>query len=653
VLAVTIALTPIAHAEGNMFSFNLTTLIADSLANLFYSFQTMASWLVYLAGSLMNFSINLTMHIKEFVASTDAIYTVWKAIRDISGMFIIFGLLYSAIQLITGFESPKFGDRIKNIVVAGILINFSFFLTGLAIDVSNIVSLQLYSAIAPQQTLDGSLDMKKFINTSNADGGISTIFMQSLGVTRLYNPDGTLSANGQKVIQSGNGFVSTSLKIILTGITSIIIMVTTALSLFLASLAFIVRFVILIFLLAFSPIFFASYVVPEIDQYAGLWRKYLKEQLIFMPVYLLLMYFALSVLTSTSIFKDGYVGSLSPSGNFLSDLMILAVNAVLVIVMLNLPLLGAMSMGAMMPKWADKVGADAIWKKVGGWTGGIAGRGTIGYAGNYLDKKLDKSRFGNSLFGRDLRAVTTGAAAKAKFGSDRSYEDIAKTQKEVTKKQRELDRGSHLQSLMSSKSTTSQEYKDAMSKMNEKERLALGSKVLKDPNIVKHLKKSDFEAIAKSDDISADDQAEIVDARKAALVTAAKNDDVETLKFMMGNMSDDDKRTLSKTREEALHEAVEKNPVGVGGSKTVEAIVNGMSGKELMGLDDVVRPAVIAFLKPSQLKEMNDEGIDNTKKKAIGEAIAFWDTNHTRHSGGSTHKALSFMNKPENHHWWN
>jgi hypothetical protein len=113
VLAVTIALTPIAHAEGNMFSFNLTTLIADSLANLFYSFQTMASWLVYLAGSLMNFSINLTMHIKEFVASTDAIYTVWKAIRDISGMFIIFGLLYSAIQLITGFESPKFGDRIK------------------------------------------------------------------------------------------------------------------------------------------------------------------------------------------------------------------------------------------------------------------------------------------------------------------------------------------------------------------------------------------------------------------------------------------------------------------------------------------------------------------------------------------------------------
>ena len=358
----------------------VATFVADSLANFFYTLQTIAGWLIYLAGALLNFSINLTMHIKEFVASTEAVYIVWKAIRDISGIFIIGTLLYTAIMMIVGSSKPL-GGLIKNIVVAGVLINFSFFLTSVAIDASNIVSLQLYNAIAPQQTIDGSINtpgkmlndgkslLKGYINESMADGGLSTIFMQSLGVTRLYNPNGTLSAAGQAVASADGGEAWTaSLKITLIGVTSIIIMITAALSFFLASLAFIVRFVILIFLLAFSPIWFASFIVPEIDKYASEWRKYLKNQLIFMPVYLLLMYFALSVLTSSSIFKEGYAMPLSSSGNFLADMMILAVNAVLVIVMLNIPLLGAISMGAKVPGWAGNLTALSIWGRVGNWT---------------------------------------------------------------------------------------------------------------------------------------------------------------------------------------------------------------------------------------------------------------------------------------------
>jgi hypothetical protein len=423
---VVLLTTHVAHADDiTPISIpGLATLVSDSLANFFYSFQTIASWLIYLAGALLNFSINLTMHIKEFVTATPAIYTVWKAIRDISGMFLIFALLYAAIMLITGLKKPNFGELIKNIVVAGVLINFSFFLTGLAIDVSNVVSIQLYNAIAPAQTLNGGTPtdktgiLNRYIEQGKADGGLSTIFMQSLGVTRLYNPDGSISSTGKNVAQATqqnpNNAWATPVKIILIGVTSIIIMITAALSFFLAALAFIVRFVILIFLLAFSPILFASFVVPEIGKYATMWKTQLKNQLVFMPVYLLLMYFALSVLTSSSIFQNGYAGNLTSNGGFLGDLMVLALNAVLVIVMLNAPLLGAMSVGAMVPKWADKFKAENIWKKVGGWTtqgGATAWRDTGGrVASRIAQNQTFQAYAGRSRAGQAALQATRAVA---------------------------------------------------------------------------------------------------------------------------------------------------------------------------------------------------------------------------------------------------
>lgn len=359
---------------AKLFGWDLSSLISESLANFFYTLQTIASWLIVITGSLLNFSINLTMHIKDFVDATPAIYTVWKAIRDISGIFIIFSLLYAAIMLITGVRSPGFSGLIKNIVIAGVLINFSFFITGLAIDASNIVSLQLYNAIAPSQ--DNTLfsqknPLNKLLEASTGRVGLANVFMQSLGITRLYNPDGGLSTAGK----AAAGSLSAPLKIIVIGVTSIIIMITAALSFFLASIAFVVRFVILLFLLAFSPIVFASFVIPSSDlgTYAKKWTGLLKSQLIFMPVYLLLMYFALSVLTQSSIFKNGYAGPLVAGGAWYSDLLAIAVNAVLVIIMMNVPLIAAMAIGGKMPKWAESVTAGAVWKKVGGWTkqGGV------------------------------------------------------------------------------------------------------------------------------------------------------------------------------------------------------------------------------------------------------------------------------------------
>lgn len=154
----------------------------------------LAGWLLVLCAALLNISIDLTMRIKEFVNSTQGIYIVWESIRDISSLFIIFLLLYTSFRMILGLDE-KIGTLIKNIVIAGILINFSFFLTGILIDASNVVSLALYSAISPTPVpcQVGSANYLACSSTSITDptkyvGGLSAIIINSLKVTSIASP---------------------------------------------------------------------------------------------------------------------------------------------------------------------------------------------------------------------------------------------------------------------------------------------------------------------------------------------------------------------------------------------------------------------------------------------------------------------------------
>lgn len=406
----------IAKAATNSVLAGLTDSVNEIIANVILALQTVTSWLIALTGSLLNFSINLTLHIKDFVNGTPAIFTVWRAIRDITGLFIIFALLYSAIMLITGLRSPGFGNLIKNIVVAGILINFSFFVTGLGIDVSNVISVQLYNAIAPANALNVNGLNPSNIQSSWKDGGLSDIFMKSLRITSLYGKNGTGAAGAQASTLS-------PIKITLIGITSIIIMITAALSFFFAAVAFIIRFILLLFLLAFSPVWFASLVVPQIGDYAKEWWNMYKGQLLFMPVYLLLMYLALSVLTaSQGFFSGGFNTTLVAGGDWYSQFMVIGVNAVIVIFMLNAPLLAAIKIGGSATKWFDakKYGALGIWKGFGSQ----AGSRTLGRAASRLNERITPKI---STWSPTIGALTDkglSSVSKAGFGVKKGgYDD--------------------------------------------------------------------------------------------------------------------------------------------------------------------------------------------------------------------------------------
>ncbi|MEK7646351.1 MAG: hypothetical protein AAB381_01495 [Patescibacteria group bacterium] len=460
--------THVAHAQNivaNLFGFdNLMMIVAEILAQIINFIQMGAGWILALSGFLLNYSINLTLQMKSFLQQTPAVFTTWKALRDISGLFIIFTLLYAALRLILGLQDAKFGTLIKNIVIAGVVINFSFFFAGLGIDVSNIVSIQLYNAIAPANSLNaGNLSPAGLVNRSigsSNDGGLSDIFMKSLKIPALYNTNGSITPAASTA--AAGGAWTAPIKIMMIGIASIMIMITAALSFAAAALAFVIRFVVLIFLLAFSPIWFASHIVPEIGKYAEKWTSLYKGMLVFMPVYLLLMYLALSVLTTTPLLTGVDLASAASTNSttWYSSIMTLVINAVIVIVLLNFPLVAAVSISGGILKFinTDKIGAAGMWGGLGRWTN----RNTVGRAAYRLNESEALRGLSSRVPGLGLMASKGLSALSSNgFGDKKaSYEATLKAQK---KAQEDLYKrvGTVNRSLYSDKASADQAEKDA------------------------------------------------------------------------------------------------------------------------------------------------------------------------------------------------
>lgn len=613
-----------------IFGYTLTDFLNQVLAVFFTIFQNVAAGVLFIAGMLLSFSINLTLHIKDFVSDASGIYTTWKVLRDISGIFIIFFLLYAALQLITGIKKPNFSDLIKNIVLAGILINFSFFFAGLGIDLSNLVSIQLYKAIAPQSTLSVKNMNPRQASKTSMDGGISAIFMTHLDLTTLYSKtkatELTDTANGNEKIK-----ITSPLEIIIFGIVSIVIILTAAFSFAIAALMFIVRFVLLIFLLAFSPIWFMSFISPELKKYSADWVKYYKAMLLIMPVYLLLMYMSLSVLTTTKFFGNdaarpaatktttppttASTGMISetlaatdPNNDLAGrnkawyhDLLRLAINAVVVIFMMNVPLIGAISIGGSAVSFlgADKFGAGNIWKKVGGYTA----RSTAGKLGSNLDKRFENTSFGNSASGRFLRSYTTGAAATAKFGGVGSYKDVKDENKEIAKKQREIDNVKRLKVALARGTVSSGEVSTILGSMSSKEIESLDKSLLGNEHVLPHLSSTTFSSINKGDK-SEGDKAHIQQKRSEALDAAVTAGSTDKIKNLIKNM----------TGEEVI-KVIERHPPG-----TAQGTM------------------IIEQLKPGQLKDM--ENLDDGVRRQIGREIDLWTGAHQ-----NNHSAYDYIDK--------
>lgn len=323
-----------------------------------------ASLLTYLAGALLNLVTQYTVvDMKKNLDGADAVNNAWRVIRDVANMGFIFVLLYAAIEQILGIGKDN-QRLIVRIVVVAILINFSLFFTKFVIDASNILAMTFYDAIAP-----GAL-------TSTATGllgktGIADSLMQPLGLQSIWNTTGL----------SGT-------KILTVGVMGTIVTLIAAFVFFAIALMFIIRFVVLIFILILSPIAFIAFILPQAEKYRKQWSEALVGQAFFAPIYFMLTWIV--IIVSRGLLKGG--GSMADAlgGTIGAAGQAQAPTSGELQILLNFIIMIALMISSLMiaKEWANKAGGGV--NKLTSWATGAAGGATIGMAG-----KLGRNTVGN------------------------------------------------------------------------------------------------------------------------------------------------------------------------------------------------------------------------------------------------------------------
>ncbi len=592
------------------------SVINSILSWISYMVLAFTSNLVTISGTLLSLSIKLTLNIKSIYTGVTSIEMLWRTIRDLSSMFIIFILIFESIKMILGMKGTGFSQTVVKIFIAGILINFSLFFCKVIIDTSNLVSIQFYNAITPTESQ--TLSVQSVIE----DGGLSNTFMQSLKIPSIYST--VKYAKGADI----------SIAIIVSMIGGVIMMIVASISFFAASIAFVIRTGLLLFAMTLSPLYFAGMIFPKIkskvsEPILGM----LISQCLFMPIYLFLLYIALKIITDSN-FMDIFKASSSATGGTFGTITIgIAIQYIIALIFINAPLVAAIEFGGKGMGWAPQL--ESVSKSLGG----IIGRNTLGKWSGSLGSRFDNmaAMAQGSKIGRGtstvLRAFGVSQAVrgglrnaeKSKYGSSQSYSDVKKENKdrarEIAGVQRTRAQNAYLAPGLGSKTPhitppvlTNEQKKNfatAVGKMGNKDFENSDLETLTDPYFVRHLNSKQVDSILEADYLSPEDKDKFRKARMDNVILTLDSGVLDDIKDVMKGISGKElsKLTTSKYEKDSL-------------------VVNGS--------DVITKDDVIDQLTTSQLQEMRD--ISGDIKSKIGIRIGGLPP-------GAKHKASGFIRK--------
>ncbi|MCR4279204.1 MAG: hypothetical protein NUV78_00505 [Candidatus Zambryskibacteria bacterium] len=344
---------------------------------------TLTSLLTGIAGLVLNGVIFHTIvKVADNYENLTAISEAWKTIRDVANMGFIFILLYAAIMTIIG-QGVDNQKLIVKVIVVAILINFSLFFTSVVIDISNLLTLVFYEAMVP-----GAL-------SKGLTFGLSNAFMEQLNLQSLYYAK-----------ESAGTLNLTNTAIITTGVMGSIMLLIAAFVFFAVALLFIIRYVVLIILIILSPIAFVAYILPQMQKYGDQWKDALIGQAFFAPIYMMLTWVTLRILSGITKSLGAGDGTLSAIGDSSNTAVAgfnnipqyqgffpTFINFAVVIAFLIISLVIA-------KEWANKApgGVSAL----NSWATGKAGNLSFGLAG----------RIGRNTVGRGAEAFKESAAYK-------------------------------------------------------------------------------------------------------------------------------------------------------------------------------------------------------------------------------------------------
>jgi|GEM_PF-2739832 len=229
----------------------------------------------------------------------------WTTARDVANMAFIFILVYLSILLIIN-QGGDTAKTLTRVIFVALIINFSFFGTRVIVDLGNIAAVQIYNVMPNSDPESASV----LANMGAKD--LSQSIMTAIGVQNLLSVQG-FSGMTESIKSTGteSNFIPYAVFISLG-----ILITVIGTSLFVASVHFIERMVMLWFLIIASPLALIAYAAPEgvgVGKYFKSWYSTLIQTafypFFFLGVFLLVIIFMSSMFPAAAGVNGGFIGS--------------------------------------------------------------------------------------------------------------------------------------------------------------------------------------------------------------------------------------------------------------------------------------------------------------------------------------------------------
>ncbi len=375
-------------------------------------FAWLASWVLAAGGYLLDVSIKYSIETQNL--KLPGIMTAWDVVRDVANMTFIFILVYIAIATILqvgGFDTKR---TLSILIVVALLVNFSFFLTGVVIDASNILSLTIYNSLnSGNMTISEQFSNALAIESAFDSGAFETAKNYQLAIFNLLKGIFFLAA----------GFVFLA-----------------------AAIMFIIRTLYLMWALVLSPIAFAAAVLPKTKQYFDKWLHGLIHNSFVAPLFLLLVLIVLKIIEGGDIITQKVAGVTQTksvgtlAGAFSSNPLGQNVDSFAIILVFFLIIgliIGALEISKQFAGGLADISVKYAGKATGFASGGAAalGRRTVGRASHALAESewmKEKATAHPFLYGKmgkglaeygakatfDVRSTGIASATAGKLGTD-------------------------------------------------------------------------------------------------------------------------------------------------------------------------------------------------------------------------------------------
>ena len=235
-----------------------------------------------------------------YTSNQSGLFRVWDYMRNVANVFFVIGFVFVIYSQVTGFGISNYGIKklLPKLIIAAILINISYYICAILVDISNILGAQT------QNLLIGIRD--SIFN----NGGESTIKTANLDWSNMtaavLSGTGVVAYGAYTVTIATMGNVGAAVMMILGALVAVIYSAVVALVILAARQAIII---VLVFL---APLAFAANILPNTEKWFEKWKDLFTTMLVMYPLISLL--FGGSQLIGTTIIA-------SSNGSFLIFLL--------------------------------------------------------------------------------------------------------------------------------------------------------------------------------------------------------------------------------------------------------------------------------------------------------------------------------------------